>query len=177
MIDKHPCTLAKGFSIREKMWAQFSFFGMGIIGTIGIIQVNWKWAIPYSIVYWYGIIGVVMRHLNCPRCPHLHEFRDCLQAPVWFTKRVLKNQKRKFKPYAPIEKFLFYFIFISIPVIPIYFLIPNTVLLVAFLTCVVMWYGGQFFYFCKACRIKACPFNRVKIMRNGAALNEKCVQP
>ncbi|MBT8350720.1 MAG: hypothetical protein KJO26_05750 [Deltaproteobacteria bacterium] len=166
MSNKQQCALAEGFSIWEKLWAQLSFFGIGIIGTIAITQYNWKWVIPYVIIYWYGIPGIIMRHLNCPRCPHLHEFGDCLQVPVFFTKWIIKNVDRKFTPFTPIETFLFYLIFITIPIYPIYFLASNIVLLIAFLVCVAMWYGGQLFYFCKACRVKECPFNRVRGMNN-----------
>ena len=105
MSDEHQCTLAEGFSIWEKLWAQLSFMGMGIIGTIAIIQYNWMWVFPYVFVYWYGIPGIIMRHTNCPRCPHLHEFGDCLQAPVFLTKWTIKNVDRKFTPYTPIERF------------------------------------------------------------------------
>ena len=166
MSDKHQCTLAEGFSIWEKLWAQLSFLGLGIIGTIAIIQYDWKWVLPYVFVYWYGIPGIIMRHTNCTRCPHLHEFGDCLQAPVWFTRWTLKNVSRKFTPFTSLERVLFYFIFITIPVYPIYFLASNTFLLIAFLVFVAMWYGAQFFHFCKACRIKECPFNRVKVVNS-----------
>jgi len=171
MSNNHQCTLAEGFSIGEKLWAQLSFFGMGIIGTIAIFQYNWLWVFPYVIVYWYGIPGIIMRHLNCPRCPHLHEFGDCLQVPVFFTKWTMKGVGRKFTPFSSIERFLFYFIFISIPAYPIYFLLPNKLLLMAFLACVAMWYGAQFFYFCKACRVRECPFNRAKISNNSAVVS------
>ena len=110
MSNNHQCTLTEGFSIWEKLWAQLSFMGMGIIGTIAIIQYNWMWVFPYVFVYWYGIPGIIMRHTNCPRCPHLYEFGDCLQAPVFFTKWTIKNVERKFTPFTPIERFLFYLI-------------------------------------------------------------------
>ena len=82
MNDNIKCSLAEGFSLWEKIYAQFSFIAMGVIGTVGIVLEDWIWVIPYIFIYWYGIPGIVMRHLNCPRCPHLHEFDDCLQAPV-----------------------------------------------------------------------------------------------
>lgn len=162
MDNNDKCKLAEGFSFFEKLWAQSSFFGMGIIGTIAIIQYNWLFAIPYAIVIWYGVPGVIMRHTNCPRCPHFHEFGDCLQAPLFFTKWVQKYdyEVKKNKPFSKIEKFLFYFIFATIPTYPIYFLVPNKALLVAFITCTAMWYSAQYFYFCKECRVKACPANR-----------------
>lgn len=165
MSNNDQCKLTKGFTIREKLWAQLSFFGMGIPGTIAIIEYNWLWVFPYVFVFWYGIPGIIMRHINCPRCPHFHEYGDCLQAPVFITRWTLKNIERKYKPYSLKEKILFYTIFLTIPVYPIYFLIPNKILLIVFLASVAIWYGGQVFYFCKTCRVKDCPFNRVKVFR------------
>ncbi len=117
--------------------------------------------IPYIFVYWYGIPGIIQRHLNCPRCPHLYEYGDCLQFLPVLTKWFIK--KRKTHPFSISEKIIFYSIFILIPTYPIYWLLSNRVLLFAFLIAAAMWYLGQFIYFCKRCRLKDCPFNRVKI--------------
>lgn len=161
MDDNIKCSLREGFSLPEKLWAQFSFFAMGVIGTIGILLVDRYWVLPYILIYWYGIPGIIMRHLNCPRCPHLHMFGDCLQAPVKVTRWFAKG--RKTTPFSTFEKVLFYSIFTLIPVYPIYWLWPRKILLAAFLVMAGMWYGGQFLYFCKKCRLYICPFNRVPL--------------
>ena len=161
MNDHINCSLAEGFSLWEKIYAQSSFIAMGVIGTIGIILTDWVWVIPYIFIYWYGIPGIIQRHTNCPRCPHLYEYGDCLQFPPVLTKWFIK--KRKTHPFSNSEKLLFLSIFILIPTYPVYWLLPQKILLVAFLITAAMWYLGQFFYFCKRCRLKDCPFNRVKI--------------
>jgi hypothetical protein len=161
MEDRPQCELACGFRLRDKIYAQLSFLAMGILGTIGIILTDWIWVFPYIAFYWYGIPGIVMRHLNCPRCPHLHEYGDCLQAPVSLTRILAKG--RKTTPYSALERTVFYLIFILIPVYPIYWLLSRPVLLVPFLLAAVMWYAGQIFYFCKRCRLGECPFNRVAV--------------
>lgn len=161
MKSKPECTLACGFTLREKLWAQSSFLAMGILGTIGIILEDWVWVIPYIGIYWYGIPGIVMRHLNCPRCPHLHVYGDCLQAPTALTRWLVKV--RKFHPFSTFERSLFYAIFILIPVYPIYWLASNPVLLIPFLLAATTWYSGQFLYFCKRCRVRDCPFNRAVV--------------
>lgn len=158
MTNRKICPLAEGFSLWEKLYAQFSFITMGVIGTVGIVLVDWPWVLPYILIYWYGIPGIVMRHLNCPRCPHIHEYGDCLQAPTRITKLLIKKQKTP--SYSPWEKLLFYAIFILIPTYPLYWLMSNRVLLIAFLLMVSMWYLGQSLYFCKRCRVYDCPFNR-----------------
>ncbi len=162
MTGKAECTLANGFSLREKIWAQGSFFGMGIFAIVGIALVDWRWVFPYLVIYAYGIIGVVMRHLVCPRCPHLFVYNDCLQLPAPITKWLVKEQKET--PFSAVEKFLFYAVFMLIPTFPVYWLMSNTLLLVGFLLSAAMWYGGQFLYFCKRCRVEHCPFNRVEFV-------------
>ena len=161
MTNDSGCVLAEGFRLREKIYAQFSFIAMGVIGTTGIVLEDWPWVLPYIVIYWYSIPGIIMRYTNCPRCPHLHEHGDCLQAPVQWTRRLAKG--RKTEPFSTLEKVLFYAIFTLIPLYPIYWLLPNRLLLAAFLATAGMWYGGQFLYFCRKCRVYACPFNRVPL--------------
>ena len=37
-MNREPkCTLAEGFSVWEKVWAQLSFTVMGVLGTVGIV--------------------------------------------------------------------------------------------------------------------------------------------
>ena len=159
MTDKAACTLANGFRLWEKIYAQGSFFGMGVFAVVGIALVDWRWVFPYLVIYAYGLMGVVMRHLACPRCPHLFVYDDCLQAPVPITKRLVKEKKTT--PFSTVEKLLFYTIFLLVPTFPIYWLAANPLLLAGFLLSAALWYGGQFFYFCKRCRVEQCPFNRV----------------
>lgn len=151
-------TLADGFGFWEKLYAQFSFIAMGTTGAVGIGLVDWRWVLPYFLIYAYGILGIVMRHLTCPRCPHLHVYGDCLQFPPEVSMWLVKE--RKTTPFSASERFLFYLVFILIPVFPIYWLLSNPVLLTVFLGTVAMWYSGQFLYFCRRCRVKECPFNR-----------------
>ena len=158
MQRKTACRLADGFSTGEKIYAQVSFLAMGLTGVVGIALVDWRWVPAYLVIYLYGILGIVMRHLNCPRCPHLYVYNDCLQASPKLTKWLVKE--RKSTPFSLSEKILFYAIFILIPVFPIYWLLSTPVLLAAFLVTVAMWYGGQFLYFCRRCRVEQCPFNR-----------------
>jgi hypothetical protein len=71
MNDNINCSLAEGFSLWEKIYAQISFFTMGVIGTVGILLADWPWILPYIVIIWYGVPGIIMRHLVCPKCPHL----------------------------------------------------------------------------------------------------------
>ena len=168
-MNREPeCPLAEGFSVWEKAWAQLSFFGMGIPGTVGIVLTDWPWVFPYIVIFWYGIPGIIMRHLNCPRCPHLHVYGDCLQAPVSLTRWLVKG--RKATPFSNLEKSLFYGIFILIPTYPLFWLVSHIGLLVVFVIAAVAWYSGQLLYFCKRCRVYACPFNRVPLTRQSSSV-------
>jgi hypothetical protein len=155
------CHLANGFSLREKLYAQFSFFLMGIVGVVGIARVDWYWLIPYLVVFGYGVPGVVMRHLTCPRCPHLFVYGDCLQFPPTWAKWLVKQ--RKTTPFSATERWVFYLIFLLIPLYPLYWLYSQPVLLCVFILAAGMWYLGQWLYFCKRCRVEACPFNLVPV--------------
>jgi hypothetical protein len=155
---RFECALADGFSFREKLYAQFSFLAMGVTGAVGIALVDWRWVFPYLVIYMYGILGIVMRHLTCPRCPHLYVYGDCLQLSPKMAMWLVKE--RKTTPFSAIEKSLFYLIFLLVPTFPIYWLVENPILLSAFLVTVAMWYSGQFLYFCRRCRVTECPFNR-----------------
>ncbi len=162
------CTLAEGFGVWEKAWAQLSFSVMGILGTVGIALTDWPWVFPYIVIYWYGVPRIVMRHLVCPRCPHLHVYGDCLQAPVSLT-RWLVNE-RKATPLSNLEKSLFYGVFVLIPTYPLFWLASHRGLLVAFLIAAGAWYSGQLLYFCKRCRVYSCPFNRVPLPRQASSV-------
>jgi len=161
MNNHTGCTLSEGFSVWEKLYAQLSFNIMGIIGTVGIARADWRWLFPYIALYGYGIPGIVMRHLSCPRCPHLSTYGDCLQFPPTWTKWLVKQ--RKTTPFSARERWGFYLIFLLLPTYPLYWLRSQPVLLSVFALAASMWYLGQWLYFCKRCRAKACPFNRAQV--------------
>ena len=153
------CRLSKGFSPWEKLWAQLSFNAMVFSGIAGIAFSDWHWLAPYLVFTVYGILGIVMRHQACARCPHLHVDNDCLQFPPEWTKWLVKE--RKTAPFSAAERWSSYLIFLLIPLYPLYWLRQQPVLLAVFVASGTMWYLGQWFYFCKRCRTRQCPFNRV----------------
>jgi hypothetical protein len=158
--NKKYTPLACDFSLNEQIYAQVTFHGWWISGFMGIVLQNWMWAILYLLIVVYGILGIVQRHLNFPRCPHLHEHDSCLQFHPKISKLLIKEKKNT--PFSLNEKILFLLIFILITVFPIYWLRNNNIALAGFILFGSMWYLGQFLYFCKRCRIPSCPFNRVK---------------
>lgn len=157
------CKLAEGFSLWKKLYVQLSFNIMGIIGVVGIALADWRWLLPYVVLYGYGIPGIVMRHLPCPRCPHLYTYGDCLQFPPTLAKRLVKQ--RKAHPLSKGEMGMFYFIFLLLPPYQLYWLRSQPMLLTIFVLAVAIWYLGQGVYFCKHCRVASCPFNRTQLVR------------
>ncbi len=158
--NKKYSSLACAFSLGEQIYAQATFHSWWISGFIGIVLQNRMWAILYLFIVVYGILGVVQRHLNCPRCPHLHEYSSCLQLPPAISKKLIKEKKNT--PFSRNEKILFLSVFILITFFPIYWLRNYHMALAGFIIFGTMWYAGQFLYFCKRCRIPSCPFNRAK---------------
>ena len=160
-MNHQPCKLANGFTTREKVYAQTSFVGMGVVGTTGIALIDWPMALLFLSIYLYGIFGVVMRHLACPRCPHLSVHNDCLQAPPAVARWLIKRPKTT--PFSPLEKGLFISYFTVMPLFPIYWLLDSPILLVLFVASAATWFVGQYVRFCRACRVQSCPFNRVSV--------------
>ncbi len=158
LSENHRCRLANGFTLLEKLYAQISFFGILITGTWGIISADPVYALPYLLIGWYGVPGIIQRHLVCPRCPHLKDHHDCLQLHPAITRWLVKEWKPP--GFTRGEKAVFLVIFILIPAYPLFWLVQSAWLFVCFLFFVFLWYGGQFFYFCRRCRVFDCPFNR-----------------
>ncbi len=152
--------LACDFSLYQQIYAQITFHGWWISGFLAIAVQNSIWAMLYLFIVAYGILGIIQRHLTCPRCPHLYEHGACLQLPPKITKALIKERKNI--PFSPNEKKLFISVFLLITIFPIYWLKNYNMALIGFILFGSMWYLGQFFYFCKRCRIPSCPFNRVK---------------
>lgn len=158
--ENHTCNLANGFTFFEKVFAQVTFSAFWIIGFLVIFHQNVYWALAYAVFVAYGVLGIVQRHLVCPRCPHLHQYADCLQLHPKLTKMLVK--KPTSRPMNRIEKGLFLIIMLGLFIFPQYWLVKMPMYLVIFWVFGGAWYLSQWFYFCKRCRVKTCPFNRVK---------------
>ena len=153
------CRYADGFTIWEKLYAQITFNVFCLTGLAAIALQDWRWALPYAVLYFGGVPFVIMRYLACPRCPHLWVYGDCVQLPSFLTKRLVK--KRKTAPFNWFERTAFYAILGLLPLFPLPWLIGKPVMLTVFLVAAAGWYLGQWFHFCRHCRVQQCPWNRV----------------
>lgn len=154
----HNCRLAGGFGKGDKIFAQVTFNAFWIIGFAAIWPESAWWAIAYAAVVAYGIFGIVMRHLVCPRCPHLYIYGDCLQAPPALTRWLVK--KPTAVPLNLAQKALFLVVMLGIPLFPQYWLWGKPYHLAVFWVFCLAWYAAQVFHFCRYCRVSSCPFNR-----------------
>lgn len=160
MTDHNSCKLANGFSIGEKIFAQLTFNLFWITGFIAIWQDNIYGALAYAAIVLFGIFGVVMRHLVCPRCPHLYKFGDCLQAPPALSKWLVKRPTTA--PMSQGQKALFVLVFLAITFFPQYWLWGKPFYFALFWVFCGAWYAGQLWRFCKHCRVSSCPLNRAE---------------
>ena len=153
-LDSATCK--KGFTIFEKVFAQLTFLGSVFVGAAAMAIENFLFGILYIFFAIIGINFFVMRYYTCPRCEQLWKHSDCLQFPVFLTKRIVSGYKDE--PLTLVEKIIFLTIFVLLIIIPQYWLIQVPILFVLFWVCCLLWYMGQFFYFCKTCNIDSCPF-------------------
>lgn len=147
------------FTLKEKIYAQFTFNAGVLTGAYGLYLNNTILGISYLIYSYIGIV-LLMRYTVCPRCPHLHVANDCVQLHPSITK-IIVSPKRK-GPLNLFEKILFVMVLYGILIIPIYWIYSNILILVLFL----LFYGGQLLglhlHFCRDCQNRNCIQNRNK---------------
>lgn len=147
------------FTLKEKIYAQFTFNAGVLTGAYGLFLNNTILGISYLLYSYIGIV-LLMRYTVCPRCPHLHVANDCVQLHPSITKIII-SPKRK-GPLNIFEKILFIMVLYGILILPIYWIYSNTIILVLFL----LFYGGQLLglhlHFCRDCQNRSCIQNRNK---------------
>lgn len=156
-MDTTACGSVRGFTLKEKLFAQISFNGGVIIGTYGLFQHDISLAVIYFLYAYIGIF-LVVRYTVCPRCPHLHGAGDCLQLKASLTRRIIsKNRKGPLNLY---EKILFVMVIYGILIFPVYWIASDLIVLILFL----LFYGGSllglWLYFCRECQNQTCIQNR-----------------
>ena len=145
------------FSLKEKIFAQFSFNAGVLVGAYGVFLSNKILGIAYLLYSYIGIV-LLMRYTVCPRCPHLHVANDCLQLHPSITKIIISPNRKG--ALSIIEKILFLIVLYGILLLPIYWIASKTIILVFFL----LFYGGllltMHLHLCPNCQNKSCVQNR-----------------
>lgn len=157
-MSEQNCHLAEGFSTREKIFAQVTFNAFWITGFIAIWPETIYGALAYAALVLYGIFGLVVRYLLCPRCPHLYKYGDCLQVPPALTKWLVKRPTNA--PMSTAQKVLMVALSVLILMFPQYWLWQKPIYFTVFWVFCGAWFAGQLLYFCRHCRVSSCPFNR-----------------
>ena len=158
MKNKNGHSVGK-FTLLEKLFA-YSTFNLGIfIGAYGLSINNKVFAIMYLVYSYVGIL-LLMRYTVCPRCPHLHRDKDCINLPASLTKKIISSTRKG--PLTISEKILFCFVLYGILIIPIHWIASYTYILIAF----IVLYGGYLLglnlHFCPECDNRCCIQNRNK---------------
>ena len=160
-MSEYNCRLADGFSVGEKIFAQLTFNAYWITGCIAIWQDSVFWSLVYAAMVAVGIFGLIVRHLVCPRCPHLYKYNDCLQAPKSWVKAIVKQPTNA--PMTKGQKTVGAIALLLISFFPLIWLWDKPYYLAIFLVLCGAWWAGQVYHFCKHCRVASCPFNRTGI--------------
>lgn len=158
-MDTNDINSIRTFTLKEKIYAQFTFNAGVLTGAYGLFLNNMILGISYLLYSYIGIL-LLMRFTACPRCPHLHVANDCVQLHPSITK-IIVSPKRK-GPLNMFEKILFIVVLYGILILPIYWIYSNTIIFVLFL----IFYGGQLLglhlHFCRNCQNRSCIQNRNK---------------
>ncbi len=140
------------FSIREKIFAQFTFVAGVMAASYGLFLENTFLGVGYLLYSGIGIF-LLMRYTICPRCPHLHIANDCVNLPASIVKKIVSKRTG---PLNISEKTLFIVVLYGIFILPIYWLCSTPVILTVF----VILYGSHLLslhtYFCPKCENNSC---------------------
>ena len=156
-MDSKDSKTISPFSLKEKLYAQFTFNAGVLTGAYGLFLNSTALGIAYLLYSYIGIV-LLMRYTVCPRCPHLHVANDCLQLHPSITKIIISPNRKE--ELNIIEKILFFLVLYGILLLPIYWIASNTIILVLFL----LFYGGllltMHLHFCPNCENRSCIQNR-----------------
>ncbi len=140
------------FSLREKIFAQFTFSIGVIVASYGLFLENTLWGIGY-LLYVTISFFLLMRYTICPRCPHLHVANDCVNLPPSIVKKIISKRKGALSIF---EKTIFVLALYGSFALPIYWIYSKPIILITFL----IFYGshllGLHTYYCPKCENKSC---------------------
>lgn len=141
------------FSLKEKVFAQFTYNSGVMVAAYGLYLNDKSWGIGYLMGAYFGIF-LLVRYTICPRCPHLHAANDCANLSASIMKKIVSCRRKG--PLNIFEKGLFVFVLYGTFIFPIYWLSSNIIILTAF----IILYGGHLLslkmHFCRKCANKSC---------------------
>lgn len=148
--------LADSFSMIEKVFMCSMFYGFICVGVYAIYLVDPAWAWGYLAYSAVGFGGLVMRSI-CARCPYPYTRNACLFFPKKLVPWAYNARRSSMKLW---EKIVLVIFLASILLIPLPWLIGETVLLALFYALGIPAFAILLGYYCKRCRNTSCLFNR-----------------
>ena len=150
--------LKDGFAWYEKLLARGGLAGMMVIGVVGIGVQSTAAAAGYLVFAAVGSV-LVIYDLLCVYCPYPYQHSDCLFFPHPLLWSVV-GQRTGAIPWF--RRGLFLAVTGGLVVIPQFWLWANWPLFAAFWL-VTVPLGRSFpLFFCRRCRHRRCPINRVE---------------
>lgn len=146
------------FSMAERTLMQLGLYGLLAIGFHGIHRIDPAWAWGYLAYAVVGFFGGVLS-IICSRCPYPYGLKTCLFLPVRVVPALYAQRRTPIETWQKVVVTVF---FLSLPVLPLPWLIVHPPLLAGFLALVVPVFGTVLLYYCKRCRNRRCPFNRAQ---------------
>ncbi len=155
--DKMNCRKkwVDSFSLQDKIIARAGFWGLPILGVIGIGMQN----IWIGLIYFIFAIDssfLLARKTFCPYCPYPKKYNDCLVMPMWMVKHIKPAGKRM----TLTDKLLTIFCMAVYVVFPQYWLIQNMPLFIIFWGLSITLGVYVSVKLCSHCRFAGCPLNR-----------------
>ena len=151
-----PCGTIRTFSLGEKLLIRLSFYLSVLVGVYGMWTASPWLALGYAI-----FVGVsytlLMRFSVCARCPHVFVAGDCLFVPASLVKLLVEPRQGRLKGW---EGGVAMIAVVGTIAIPIYWLVADPVLLIAFLALSLGYLVGLAGHLCKKCQVEVCPLNR-----------------
>lgn len=146
--------LVEKFSLFEKISIRVAFYGVIIIGALGIYLESILWGLIYTAFIITGTI--VLLYCLCAHCPYPYKFSDCLILPYEVIKKIYRYRSY---PMSVLDKIVFILILGGLIIIPQYWLFKNQTLLIIFWIFCIPAFAIFPFYFCNRCQHSSCPFN------------------
>ncbi len=156
--NRRTCTLIDRFSLTERIVMRSGWLGFMAVAIFGIAKQDPLWAWAYGA---WGLLGFALAVLPgiCAHCPYPTEHATCLFMPPGLVKKFYPYQGPEITATGKIAAFI---ALSGMVVPPLFWLIDDPVLLIAFLVLCLPVLAAFPLYYCRRCRNSGCPMNKAR---------------
>lgn len=159
------CNLIDTFSLKERLIMRTAWFGFTAVGLWGIHRQDPLWALLYLVYVLAGFALVVLPAL-CAHCPYPSQYSTCLFLPPGLVQR--------FYPYGGprmslLGKVAVFIVMAGMLAFPQFWLVHDRGLLTLFWLLALPTVVAFPLHYCRHCRHKGCPMNRVSKMADSGS--------